>query len=248
MQTIVISDCHGHPELVAAALDDAGFEQSRDRLVFAGDFLDRGPRPAECLALLEDAGAELLLGNHDAAILFGQPIWPQDAVSWRFAPRLLDGFLAGEWQLAAAAHGVLITHAGVTLEVAGLRDAAAHLKVDADGLADTLNARFRSAALKALAGETDHHPLLGERGPLWLRPHQLHPWDLPAVPQIIGHTDARSVDADALAGLGVHLVDPGVSSLLPGARPRRFRYAVVDEDGVRVLDRRMTAARDLLAS
>ena len=99
MRTIVLSDCHGHPQLVTAALEDAGFVNGRDRLVFAGDFLDRGPLPAACLEVLEEAGAEMLLGNHDAAILLGQQIWPQDGVSWTFRGRLLEGFAAAGLRL-----------------------------------------------------------------------------------------------------------------------------------------------------
>ena len=103
MRTIVLSDCHGHPQLVTAALEDAGFVNGRDRLVFAGDFLDRGPLPAACLEVLEEAGAEMLLGNHDAAILLGQQIWPQDGViMFRHAMLLAGGAALNTRQCEAA--------------------------------------------------------------------------------------------------------------------------------------------------
>ena len=242
MTTIVLSDCHGHPELVSAALDDAGFSAGRDRLVFAGDFLDRGPRPAECLELLEAAGAEMLLGNHDAAVVFGQAIWPQDAVSWTFADQLLDGVATGAWRLAASAHGVLITHAGVTRHMA--HAVAPHAASCADGLAAALN----EALSLAVSNETLADVLLDSDGPLWLRPQTMLQQGLPAVPQIVGHTSLWSVDADELARLGVHLIDPGAGTLRPGAEPMFFSYAVIGKGGVEVRTGRLPHARERLAS
>ena len=242
MRTIVLSDCHGHPQLVTAALEDAGFVNGRDRLVFAGDFLDRGPLPAACLEVLEEAGAEMLLGNHDAAILLGQQIWPQDGVSWTFRGRLLEGFAAGAWQLVAAAHGVLVSHAGV------VHPFAPRGADDADELAAALNARFRVAVLSALRGRADDSGLLGDFGPLWLRPRSIRSRNLPEVPQVVGHTDPSRVDADELAGLGVHMIDPGVGSLRPGEQPRTVRYAVIDERGARVHHDLLPAVYELAAS
>lgn len=76
-RVIVISDAHGHPELVQNALSDAGFDAARDGLVYAGDLVDGnlGPHEArECIELLKEMGAQFLWGNHDVAVLLDCPI------------------------------------------------------------------------------------------------------------------------------------------------------------------------------
>jgi hypothetical protein len=59
-RTFVVGDCHGYPELIINALRDmrlhyGTMRAGTDRLVFAGDFLDRGPYKGarQCLALIE---------------------------------------------------------------------------------------------------------------------------------------------------------------------------------------------------
>jgi predicted phosphodiesterase len=52
-RTIVLSDAHGYPELIRNALAHSGFVAGVDRLVYAGDFVDRGDRPQECLDLID---------------------------------------------------------------------------------------------------------------------------------------------------------------------------------------------------
>ena len=244
MPTIVLSDAHGHPQLITAALEESGFVAGRDRLIFAGDFLDRGPRPGECLELLEAAGAEMLWGNHDDAILRGRTISPQDKRSWGFRERLLRGFESGEWQLVAATHGVLVSHAGITAAVA---TEAGYL--GADALAAGLNAEFRLAVQDHLAGATDAtHPLLGDQGPLWLRPLYLSARELPDMPQIAGHTEPDGGFSDDLAELGFHMIDPGAGRLRGGESPWSFRYALVDDDGIQVREGLLPAACQLAAS
>jgi hypothetical protein len=60
MRTFVIGDCHGYPELIINVLRDVRsrygtLRAGSDRLVFVGDFLDRGPYEGarQCLTLIE---------------------------------------------------------------------------------------------------------------------------------------------------------------------------------------------------
>ena len=104
-RTIVISDAHGYPQLARNALEHARYEAGVDRLVFAGDFADRGPDGRACLELIEEfqlvldpyAGAE---GEHDwddhrKPRLLNEvgPLW------FRPTPALPEGLLQGVTQV-----------------------------------------------------------------------------------------------------------------------------------------------------
>ena len=77
MRTFVISDAHGYPELIQEALDHGGFRPGEDGFVYAGDLLDRGPDPQGCIDLVERYATEVLLGNHELAVLLGFIVYPQ---------------------------------------------------------------------------------------------------------------------------------------------------------------------------
>ena len=62
MRTIVIGDVHGCYE-EALELLDAVAASASDRIVFAGDLVDRGPKPRECVELAMKH--EAILGNHE---------------------------------------------------------------------------------------------------------------------------------------------------------------------------------------
>lgn len=73
MRIAFVSDVHGNLPALEACLDlvDArGF----DRLVSLGDMFGYFPDGIECHARLVDAGAELMLGNHEAMLLGLLPI------------------------------------------------------------------------------------------------------------------------------------------------------------------------------
>jgi predicted phosphodiesterase len=68
MRLGIISDIHGNLlalESVLAALDAAGI----DRLICLGDAVGYGPDPIECLDLVFDRDAVMVIGNHEEAML-----------------------------------------------------------------------------------------------------------------------------------------------------------------------------------
>jgi hypothetical protein len=64
-RTIVCGDLHGCLDELQALLRACHYKPDCDRLVFVGDFLDRGPNPIGCLRLVRGLGAECVLGNHE---------------------------------------------------------------------------------------------------------------------------------------------------------------------------------------
>ena len=90
MRTFVISDAHGYPELIRNALEHGHFQAGQDGFVYAGDLFDRGPNPGGCIELVESYATEVLLGNHDLAVLLGFSLCPQDPESPYFRRLLMD--------------------------------------------------------------------------------------------------------------------------------------------------------------
>lgn len=67
MRTLVISDVHGNLAALQAVLDTEPW----DELVCLGDLVAYGPNPVECVALVRDARAVVVQGNHDRALAEG---------------------------------------------------------------------------------------------------------------------------------------------------------------------------------
>ena len=65
MRTLVIGDVHGCLAELKDLLKVAQFVQGRDRLIFVGDLMDRGPEPAACVKFAREMGAECVESNHD---------------------------------------------------------------------------------------------------------------------------------------------------------------------------------------
>jgi serine/threonine protein phosphatase 1 len=61
-RTIVIGDLHGCYDEALALLDRLAVTEN-DRVIFAGDLVDRGPKPRECVELA--MRHECVLGNHE---------------------------------------------------------------------------------------------------------------------------------------------------------------------------------------
>lgn len=234
---LLISDAHGYPQVIEKALEHGGFREGVDTFVFCGDFLDRGPNPRACLDLVKRYATEVLVGNHELAILLGFEMWPQDAISRTFRPLLIDRVLNSPpdeaWKLATCVDGVLVTHAGVS---------SGYEKVftgecggDPARFAARLNEEFLAAVRRQLeTGEWDEDGILGEEGPLWFRPS---PWSsaepLAGVRQVSGHTMPRL----ELEAAGFYMIDP-CAWLSPGG-PEWVRYAMVEDGQLRVVEAAM---------
>ena len=68
MRVALISDSHGNAVGLRAALEDIE-RRGADLVVALGDMAQGGPQPTECLELLRDMDARVVLGNSDAFLL-----------------------------------------------------------------------------------------------------------------------------------------------------------------------------------
>lgn len=242
MATVLISDAHGYPELIERALEHAGFTVGQDAFIYMGDFLDRGPDPGACFELVDRYATEVLLGNHEMAALVPFPICQQDPSSLTFRSRLIDRVLnvptERRWKAAACVDGVLITHAGVSQRYQRLFDE--ECGGDAALLAARLNADFLAAIRQELeTGDWDKDGILGDYGPLWLRPGPWSRWlPLAGVPQVAGHTPPLPEPE----GFGFYMIDPCTWTWRGGGR-RTVRYAMIEDGKVRVKEAACGAGR-----
>ena len=232
MRTFVVSDAHGYPELIQNALEHGGFRPGEDGFVYAGDLLDRGPDPEGCLELVERLATEVLFGNHEAAVLLGFPVFPQDPASRRFRLLFADKMFRPclvPWKVATCVERVLITHAGASRAWAHVFEQ--ECQGDPQLLADHLNEAFLEEVLQAIergARDWDETGVLGWEGPLWYRPGGPGGTHLPGCTQIAGHTPALGHEEAS----GLYLIDPDVRCGL--GDPGRFRYALIEEGRVTV--------------
>lgn len=122
MTTYAIGDLQGCFEPLQRLLGKVGFSPSRDRLLFAGDLVNRGPQSLEVLRFIKSLGkaATVVLGNHDlhliAAAHSGQ-FGPNDTLAEIVrAPDhqiLIDWLMAQPLAHADPDSGALMIHAGL---------------------------------------------------------------------------------------------------------------------------------------
>lgn len=128
MRTLFVGDLHGCAAPFAALLDALAFTPGADRLLLTGDILTRGPDPAGVWDLVQQSGAEMVMGNHDRFVLralerreAGLPVdarTPEKrAEIQRLAP-LADELLPWlrERPYAIDEPGFLLVHAGINPE------------------------------------------------------------------------------------------------------------------------------------
>jgi len=114
-RTIVIGDLHGCYDETVALLDKLQVTSS-DRLIFAGDLVDRGPRPRECVELAMKY--ECVLGNHEEKHLQQQHSAAEklspDHLRTRNAlePRHFAYFTRLPTFIRLPEHGAAVVHAG----------------------------------------------------------------------------------------------------------------------------------------
>jgi len=234
-RTIVVSDLHGNAALLERALEHAQFASGEDRLIVAGDLVDVGSD--DTIALAEQLGATVLAGNHEVSAAIGLRISPQNPETLARGPEFAGRFASGEWPLAVAVDGWLVTHAGVSVALDDIVIMAGH---DVETVADRLNELFRteiSSAVRRMPitweGLTSFRLIGGEMGPLWFRPTSLH--HVPSgLRQVVGHTPPEMLSPAQLASLdsrGWRLVEPGRRGD-PGAG---FRYALIENGDAEVV-------------
>ena len=130
---VAVGDVHGELDRLREILHHAGVLGDQDRwsggstiLVQTGDVIDRGPDSMGVYRLLEKLQLEAprtggavvrLLGNHELALLQGEP-YMTDVPDWRNFQRMLQkDVLEGKVRGAYAGQGYLFTHAGIRSEI-----------------------------------------------------------------------------------------------------------------------------------
>lgn len=62
---IIVGDVHGCYDELQLLLSNLKFDKTKDRLIFAGDLPDRGPKTGEVVRFVRNGGYECVCGNHD---------------------------------------------------------------------------------------------------------------------------------------------------------------------------------------
>jgi len=207
---IVLSDCHGSPHLITNVLRHSKYDKEVDRLIFTGDLVDIGFNAIDCINILKKNGAELLIGNHDAAIILNKQIWPQNMVNFDEQEKILE--IQKEFKVAAIHDNVLITHAGLS-EVYFKGENNIEL------IKDELN---KTPLIDLWSGDNV----------LWYRPGEgIKPH--PNIIQIVGHTPpvwCRPIK-------DFYMIDPYCKI---GFDKTRFRYATIENGIIEIFDSNYT--------
>lgn len=68
MNVAIISDMHGNRDALSAVLADID-SQNVDQIICAGDIVNKGPYPAECLQMIREQHIPAVMGNTDQDVL-----------------------------------------------------------------------------------------------------------------------------------------------------------------------------------
>lgn len=205
MKTIIIADCHGQPHLITNVLDHA---KSWNRLIFAGDIIDIGYDAVKCLDILKENNAELLWGNHDAAVVINRLIWPQNAFDQEAKQTIIHN--TDNFKVAININNVLVTHAGLS------KNFMHNMNINPDqGILETVQ------HLNKLNLET----LWCDDSPLWYRPNNKNT-PLPIM-QVVGHTPPEWIERSGFESENLVSVDPYCTK---GFGPNRYRYVAIEDD------------------
>ncbi|GMF26113.1 unnamed protein product [Phytophthora fragariaefolia] len=74
-RVLVVGDVHGCFDELQALLAACAFAPPRDRLVFVGDLVNKGPRSLDVVRFVRGSGALCVRGNHDDAALSAYYQW-----------------------------------------------------------------------------------------------------------------------------------------------------------------------------
>jgi len=211
MKTIICSDCHGRPDLLTNVIRHSGYVDGQDRLIFAGDLVDIGYDPINCLDILERHNAELLWGNHDLARYLGHPIWPQSS----YDPDIYESLYNSRYDFQVATivgDDILVTHAGL-----GERFYNSYFKPrdDIEYVCEVLN----TMSLR---------DFWNDYSPVWYRSNNYDRL-VNHFRQICGHTPPTSAN-----GLRDISVDPYTQTSFDSKD--RFRYALVRNNVISIID------------
>jgi diadenosine tetraphosphatase ApaH/serine/threonine PP2A family protein phosphatase len=117
MRIAVLSDVHSNLEALLSVRRFVTAEISPDAVLFLGDAVGYGPDPNECVDILREWCALLLLGNHDAAAAglrdtSGFNAWAREAIEYTSSVLTAGNraFLAG-LPVTATRAGAVLVHA-----------------------------------------------------------------------------------------------------------------------------------------
>ena len=158
-RTILIGDVHGCVRELKKLLEKTEADPRRDRIIFIGDLVNKGPKSDEVFELFLDLRADAILGNHEYAIL------KQHRGDWKisktykrlkkeFGHKGFERFIAEieTWPAFLDTPDFLAVHAGALVDVpaASKADIPGHLR----GNLPTNASRKRSEWLVSLARAT----------------------------------------------------------------------------------------------
>ena len=206
IRCIVLGDAHGSPHLITNVLKHSKYNKDIDRLIFCGDLVDIGYNALDCIDILHENKAELLIGNHDAAIILNKQIWPQNMINYEEQEKIIE--IQSEFKMAAVHDNVLITHAG-------LSEVYFRGQNDVEAIKESLNG---TKLIDLWSGDN----ILWYRPGEGIKPH-------PGIIQVVGHTPpswCRPIK-------DFYMVDPFCKI---GFNSKRYRYAVIEDGTVEIFD------------